>query len=115
MFCYLDNNEKNFTYVQAYFECANNCQKFLSKDLEIQKKEIIEHLKRNGYSEDEISEQNSWVSNNAKKFREYLNTIKMIFCVLYCTGKNNISWEEFLCISQNFNKIKDDMDVSICK
>jgi hypothetical protein len=108
-FCELEKDKKTFEYFKKYLEILNredgDC--FLL-DNEIQIKEIYDHLKSNGYSKDDSEEIHKWIQKNGKPFRNYLNTIKIIYVVWHCMGKiwTDITWEEFCSIEDKINEVK---------
>lgn len=107
-FCILEKDQKTFFYFKTYFEWLDykneSCYKL---DNIIQYEEIKNHLIKNGYSENDISEANKWIEQNGKKFRDYLNTIKMIYICNKFTDKNDITWEDFCRMSDILNSMKE--------
>lgn len=109
-FCYLEKDKKTFKYFKKYvefLETHTDEETCLILDNEIQVEELNEHLKHND-GRNKHSEINSWIHKNAKGFREYLNTIKLVYVVWKCMGYNwkDIKWSDFTKISDNLNGIK---------
>lgn len=109
-FCILDKDIKTFEYFKKYvqfLETEDNTCHIL--DNRIQADEIREHLRRNGMDESHKEEIDRWIDENARPFREYLNTIKLVYVVWKCMGKDwdNIGFDEFHAIEENLNRIKN--------
>lgn len=112
-FCILEQDKKTFEYFKLYVEFLekenNTC---LILDNKIQSDEIREHLRRSGRDiilgrekKDIISQ---WIKENARPFRDYLNSIKLVYVVWTCMGKawKDITWEEFVSIGERLNALK---------
>jgi hypothetical protein len=86
MFSLLEKDNKSFNIIICYlnyFIDENNIEKKLFDfDNEIQKKEIEEHLLRNGYLLSDQYEICNWITKNAKRYRNYLNACKFIASLL---------------------------------
>ncbi|MFA5617492.1 MAG: hypothetical protein WDK95_11650 [Syntrophorhabdaceae bacterium] len=109
MFCYLEHDQKTFEYLKTYFEKKDID---LGKvDIKIQEQEIKDHLKRNGKCESDNREICDWIDNNAKNFRQYLNTIKIIFLVCKISGfeLKDVTWEVFCRLEDKVNNLKDNV------
>ena len=109
-FCILESDQKTFEYFKKYVEFLeteeNTCHIL---DNRIQADEIRDHLKRHGMDENHKEEIDRWIDENARPFREYLNTIKLVYVVWKCMGNvwHSIQWNDFNRIQENLNKIKD--------
>ncbi len=113
MFCELEPDQKTFEYIQYYlhyYQDNQDCD-FLLLDKEIQMNELQWHLDSRHLSnyEAKTKEALDWIRENAKPFRSYLNTIKMVFVVWHCMGNEwkDITWEEFCKIRNRMNDIKN--------
>ncbi|MEW5814787.1 MAG: hypothetical protein AB1798_05250, partial [Spirochaetota bacterium] len=109
-FCILEKDKKTFEYFKQYVEFLetqdNACHILDSK---IQARELSEHLRINNLHPNSHDEEiANWIEENGQPFRDYLNTIKLVYVVWKCMGKdwNNISWEDFGRIEDNLNKVK---------
>jgi hypothetical protein len=112
-FSILEKDRKTFEYFKKYVEFLeleeNTC---LILDNKIQSEEIQEHLRRTGHNsgmdgrKKEIISQ--WIRENARPFRDYLNSIKLVYVVWKCMGKewSEITWEEFVEIEERLNSLK---------
>jgi len=51
----------------------------------------------------------AWIRDNGKSFRDYLNTVKLIYLIWFCNADrgDTISWEDFCAIGDNLNNIKN--------
>jgi hypothetical protein len=109
-FCTLQPDIKTFEYFKKYVE-------FLEKegkschilDNQIQAFEMKDHLVRNGYTTTDYNEIENWIQKNARPFRDYLNTIKLVYIVWKCMGKHwqEIEFEDFSRIQERLNGLKD--------
>jgi hypothetical protein len=109
----LEQDKKTFDYFKKYVQFLedeeNTC---LILDNKIQAAEIKEHLRRSGFdsSVDSVrkDETSRWIKENARPFRDYLNSIKIAYVVWKCMGKDwkDITWEEFVKIEEQLNKLK---------
>lgn len=110
MFCRLENDEKTFLYLKEYVSFLENTTSIaLILDNQIQYKEIMNHLYVNNKSIDDQTEIDCWIQSNAKKFREYLNTIKLVYVVWKCSHDNdwqNITYTDFVDIEKKLNCLK---------
>ena len=110
-FCILEKDKKTFEYFKKYVtfleEEKNTC---LILDNEIQSEEIQEHLRRTGSGIDGRKKEviSQWIKENARPFRDYLNSIKLAYVVWKCMGKNweDITWDEFVVIEERLNSLK---------
>ena len=112
-FCILEKDKKTFEYFKKYVEFleskGNTC---LILDNKIQSEEIREHLRRTGIEngvdgrKKEVISQ--WIHENARPFRDYLNSIKLAYVVWKCMGKewSEITWGEFVKIEERLNALK---------
>ena len=113
-FSILEKDEKTFSYFKQYVqyleETGNTC---LILDNKIQSAEIQEHLKSiglNGESPEgeKKREISRWIKDNARPFRDYLNSIKIAYVVWKGLGKEwkDMTWEEFVRIEELLNNLK---------
>lgn len=112
-FCILEKDEKTFDYFKKYVSFLEKSDSTcLSLDNEIQSEEIQDHLRREGFGgngdpgkKEVISR---WIKENARPFRDYLNSIKLAYVVWKCMGKNweDITWEEFSRLEDRINQLK---------
>lgn len=86
MFCILENDLKTYEYFGRYIDCFEKQKNCTETDNRIQAEELAEHLRRNGISERDTQEKLNWVAANGKPFREYLNTIKLIYVLCRVQG-----------------------------
>jgi hypothetical protein len=113
-FCILERDRKTFEYFKKYVEfLETENQTCLILDNKIQAKEIEDHLRLNGINSAGIDEKkreeiSKWIVDHAKPFRDYLNSIKLVYVVWKCMGNSwkNISWEDFITIEDNLNQLK---------
>jgi hypothetical protein len=112
-FSLLEKDQKTFEYFKQYVQFlekdGNTCQIL---DNRIQANEIEDHLKRNGkessLSQVKKEEISHWIKENARPFRDYLNSIKLAYVVWKCMGRDwrDITWDEFVKIEERLNQLK---------
>lgn len=109
LFCELEKDKKTFEYIKKYIQAFTNNEDSVIIDNEIQINEIHEHLLRNGLAFNNREEIIKWIKKNGKPFRNYLNSIKIIYLVWHCLGNdwNDITWDEFCKIEDNINSVKE--------
>lgn len=108
-FCYLEKDKKTFEYFKEYLQyLESNTSSCFILDNQIQVREMSEHLCANGYSIDDHGAIIDWVEKNGERFRNYLNTIKLVYVVWKCMGNtwDDINWENFVNIEDNINRLK---------
>jgi len=113
LFCRILKERKDYNYFKFYCNIveeeksvSDRCQKL---DYEIQGKELLKHLEKNkDLIHDRAIEEIDWVCKNAKNFRMYLNTLKLVYVILDCENKDmkNVSWEEFCEVCEKINQLK---------
>lgn len=110
MFAALEKNRKTFQLVQKYIEHLSrensSCTK-LDNHIEMDEiREWLENISADAHDNEAIA---LWIRENGKSFRDYLNTVKLIYLVWFCMGNrsDNLSWEEFCAIGDNLNIIKN--------
>lgn len=86
MFCILEKDIKTFTLFQRYIDCFENDRSSIELDNRIQAEELRLHLEMNHLSPGDTSAKLDWISNHGKAFRDYLNTIKLIYFVCRVTN-----------------------------
>lgn len=106
-FCKLEHDQKTFLYFKKYIE-ELTLKDSVKIDNEIQAKEIEKHCQNNHIPLDNCEEITKWIDSNAEGFRNYLNSIKLIYTVWHCMGHDweVITWEEFCQIEDKINEIK---------
>jgi hypothetical protein len=107
MFCYLEEDYKTLEYLKLYFQENTN---LLSIDNKIQVKEIQQHLQTHcNYKKD--YEIDNWIKENGKKFRDYLNTIKLIYfsCKILDLKFEDLTWEKFCNLERKVNSCKENI------
>jgi len=107
-FCELKKDEKTFTYLKRYIH-ELSLENSVKIDNEFQKKEIEIHCQLNGISIHDCNEISKWVTENGKPFRNYLNSIKIVYLVWHCMGHDweDITWKEFCLLEDKINSVKD--------
>jgi hypothetical protein len=108
-FCELEKDQKTFMYFKKYIELVKQDDNDPSVlDNQFQISEIYEHLRLNGYSYNDSQEIHNWIKKNGKPFRNYLNTIKIVYLVWHCMEKDweDITWEEFCKLEDKINEVK---------
>ncbi len=112
-FCILEKDEKTFEYFKLYVEyLENEDSTCLILDNKIQSEEIQEHLRRTGnaHGVDDQKKKiiSQWIKKNARPFRDYLNSIKLVYVVWTCMGKEwkEITWNDFVSIGERLNDLK---------
>lgn len=109
-FCKLSHDEKTFNYFKNYVECLEKKDRsFFNVDQEIQEEEIRNHLIFKGFLDGNEEEGIRWIEEYGKSFRNYLNTIKLVYLVWHCMEKPwiLITWEEFCHLEDKINEVKD--------
>ena len=108
MFCLLETDVKTYQYFQRYIECFDGCNNSLEFDNRIQAEELSRHLLLNGFSPDDTQEKLNWIAINGRPFREYLNTIKLVYVVCKVQGidPHLVSKEKFFEIESRLNELK---------
>ena len=110
MFTVMEKNKKTYELVQKYINHLqeNNCS-FTDLDNHIEMDEIKNWLKEISADDHDNIAIANWIKNNGKSFRDYLNTVKLIYLVWFCTYDHrvNISWEDFCSIGDNLNNMKN--------
>jgi len=86
MFCLLENDVKTYNYFLRYIECFEGSGNSLEFDNRIQAEEMARHLSDNGFAPDDTQEKLNWIAINGRPFREYLNTIKLVYVVCKVQG-----------------------------
>jgi hypothetical protein len=108
LFCKLEKDEKTFTYLKKYIHDIS-IKDSVKIDNDIQMKEIQIHCKLNGISVHDCNEITKWVTENGKQFRNYLNSIKIVYLVWHCLGHDweDITWDEFCFLEDRINSVKN--------
>lgn len=110
MFALLEKNKKTFLLVQKYIErLGENSCSCITLDNNIQMDEIRSWLESLASDDRDTEAVNQWIEKNGQSFRNYLNTIKLIYTIWFCTTdhKRKLSWEEFCLIGDNLNILKN--------
>jgi len=86
-FCFLDNDEKTYNYVQYYYLSIKKGTPLYTIDMEIQRKEIENYLKSRNLDSNDQNAIIEWINNNSPNFRSYLNSIKIIALYIFFMDK----------------------------
>jgi hypothetical protein len=118
LFCILEKDEKTFKYLKEYLDFLDD--KKISKNIffldnKIQHEELNTHLYHQEINPFEDSnkkdcELESWITKNAKQFRQYLSSIKLLAYAAYNKGfhkGNDITYQNFSELCDTFNNLKD--------
>ena len=108
MFCILEHDLKTYQYFQRYIECFEGCGNSLEFDNRIQAEELSSHLRVNGFNADNTQEKLNWIAINGRPFREYINTIKLIYVICKVQGidPHAISQDHFFEIEAKLNEVR---------
>ena len=108
MFCILENDVKTFGYFNRYIDCFENEARCIEVDNGIQAEELSEHLRSNGFSQNDTQEKLNWIATNGKPFREYLNTIKLIYvlCRVQEIDPRTVTEEHFRELENKLNMLR---------
>ncbi len=110
MFSMMVKDKKTFELLKKYIIFLEYSKKeCISLDNKIEHDEICDYMLSNGYNNHDNIEIIDWIKNNGKSFRDYLNTIKLIYIIWHCndTCFDSISWEEFCVLSDRLNETMD--------
>lgn len=113
MFCVLEKDGKTYNYMQQVLQYIreNRIDSLARLDNFIQKGEIKEHLRLNGFHEDDRLEAVNWVNRYACSFREYLNTIKVAALLWSVSHKHDeLTWDAFCALADELNAKKTCLD-----
>lgn len=113
MICKIEHDEKTFNYFKEYLQFLENYNSTsLILDNRIQYKEILIHLERNGFNKNSDDEVFNWIKNNGKKFRLYLDTLKIIYIIWKCLDKNleDLNWNDFSKLTDKINSLAEKCD-----
>jgi len=113
MFCILEKDHKTYSYLQKFIEYIkeNKMDYIHQLDNYIQKDEISEHLKINGFSENDRAEIMNWIYKYSSEFRQYLNTIKIAALLWVINfGEKELTWENFCKLEDELNQKKVCLD-----
>lgn len=107
MYCSLDLDQKTFEYIHRYMANCHSPNDFFQMDNDLQLEEIQKHLELNHNFTTE--EQLEWVKNYSKGFREYINTMKLVWASWLLLGKceEDFTFEEFAKIKERLPYIKE--------
>lgn len=108
-FCVLENDRKTFEYANRYAECFANQRSCMELDNAIQADELAAHMWINHIPQEDQAAKVQWIVEHGREFRQYLNTIKLIYVVWTASGRSwdEMSFEEFQQIEQRINGIKE--------
>jgi hypothetical protein len=99
-FCELEKDEKTFNILVKYLDDIKNGVDLDSEDGRIQVDEITKHNYLNGKN-DSLN----WIDKHGIGERRYLNTIKQLAVIYYCTG-SKLTWKNFCRFIDRLNNIK---------
>ena len=104
-FCHIENDEKTKHYVKLTIEALKDKKSLLTIDNIIQAHEMDRHCSCS-QDWDKNKLVCDWVSSNAKPFRIYLNTIKLIslFIIVEDIDIHSLDSKEFENIREKINK-----------
>jgi len=100
-FCKLEKDEKTYKILKLYYDDYKNNQIVGNEDNRIQCEEMEIHNRRQG-KDDTFN----WIVDNAKKYRKYLNTIKHLCSIFYCSNVE-LNWENFCDYVDMHNKCEE--------
>ncbi len=108
-FSELEKDEKTFEYIKEYLNHWNSKKDFSKLDMEIQTREIVVHLYLNGKSGNDNEEIMRWIHLYGAQFRAYLNSLKLVFLVWHCMGRDleKMHWDDFCLLRDKMNEIKN--------
>jgi hypothetical protein len=108
-FCVLENDRKTFEYANRYAECFAEGRSCMELDNAIQADEVSAHMWTNQIPPANQEEKIRWVLEHGREFRQYLNTIKLIYVVWTASGRSwdEMTFEEFQKIEHRINNIKE--------
>ncbi len=108
MFCILESDVKTYSYFQRYIECFEGSNNSLEFDNRIQAEELANHLRMNGFLQDNTQEKLNWIAINGRPFREYLNSIKLVYVICKVQGidPHLVSKERFFEIESRLNEVR---------
>jgi len=110
MFSILEKNKKTFELVQKYIahleQRGCTC---INLDNNIEMEEIKSWLRNNSADDHDNAAIAEWIQRNGKTFRDYLNSVKLIYLIWFCSRDKSetISWEDFCIIGDNLNHMKN--------
>ncbi|HOV15356.1 MAG TPA: hypothetical protein PK771_13805 [Spirochaetota bacterium] len=120
LFCKLEPDKKTYDYLKEYLDFLSKKEDFHNRsilyiDNKIQHQELHYHLNRiNINPNDDSSERNNevekWIKENAKPFRMYLSSIKILACASYTKGFTNsadLKFDDFEKLCSDINILKD--------
>lgn len=120
LFCKLETDKKTYNYLKEYLDFLSVYKDFEKRNIlyidnKIQHQELHEHLKSRFINPDDQSERRNnevefWIKDNAKPFRQYLSSIKLLACVSYTNGFKSsleLKFEDFERLCNQFNSLKD--------
>ncbi|MDA3809143.1 MAG: hypothetical protein PF518_02320 [Spirochaetaceae bacterium] len=106
----MEKNKKTFDLVQKYIvHLEKNNHSCIYLDNNIEMDEIKNWLKGISADDHDNNAIANWIKQNGKSFRNYLNTIKLVYLIWFCSGHQScqMSWEDFCTIGDNLNNIKN--------
>ena len=108
MFCILENDVKTYGYFNRYIDCFESEKGCIEIDNRIQAEEMAEHLRSNGFSANDTQEKLNWIAINGKPFREYLNTIKLIYvlCRVQEIDPRTVGEDKFHELEDKLNRLR---------
>lgn len=106
MFCVLEKDLKTFEYFRRYAECFENGTHCMELDNRIQAEELEAHLLSHGFSLSDTQQKLDWITANGRPFREYLNTIKLVYVMCKTQGIDPfaVTQEQFLELEDRLNQ-----------
>lgn len=100
-FSHLEKDEKTYKILIIYTNDFKIKKDISIDDNKIQCEEMKAHNNSCGRNECE-----EWIKQNAKKYRAYLNAIKVLATIIYC-NRSEITWENFCYYVDRYNECED--------
>jgi len=109
VFCILEKDQKTFSYFRRFAQCFETGASCLEVDNTIQAEEMAAHLAANNLSPGDTAAKLDWVARNGHSFRNYLNTIKLVYVLCKATGKDPLLLDEeaFTTLEDRVNGLRD--------
>ncbi len=110
MFSVFEKDKKTFELVQEYIvylkQRGNDC---INIDNKIEMDEIKKWLQLISTDPHDNRAIAAWIKDNGKSFRDYLNTVKLIYLIWFCSRgqTDTISWEDFCAIGEKLNNMEN--------
>lgn len=105
-FCALELDEKGFNLILEYIEKCKMQEDFFRLDAKIQLREIEAHVYRHWMDKNADLH---WIEEHAKKFRRYLNSIKVLWAAHVLEHGNDSKFDhaEYCRLVKNWPNVKE--------